>query len=184
MIFKRLFDFILSLLLTVFLSPALVFFYILSSLDTGSNGLFFQKRVGQYGKLFTIYKLKTIHPKTQNISKIGRFFRKSKIDELPQLFNILNGTMSFVGYRPDIEGYYDTLQGEKCKILNLKPGLTSLASLKYANEEYILAQQKNPLKYNDEIIFPDKVKMNLEYTLNHSFLVDLQIILKTLKSIL
>lgn len=181
---KRLFDFILSLLLTVLLSPAFVVFYILSSFDTESNGLFFQKRVGQYGKLFTIYKLKTIHPKTQNISKIGRFFRKSKIDELPQLFNILNGTMSFVGYRPDIEGYYDTLQGEKCKILNLKPGLTSLASLKYANEEYILAQQKNPLKYNDEIIFPDKVKMNLEYTLNHSFLVDLQIILKTLKSIL
>lgn len=157
---------------------------IITSFDTQSFGLFSQKRVGQYGSLFNIYKLKTIHPKNQNISKIGRFFRKSKIDELPQLFNILNGTMSFVGYRPDIEGYYDTLQGEERKILNLKPGLTSLASLKYANEEYILAQQKNPLKYNDEIIFPDKVKMNLEYTLNHSFLVDLQIILKTLKSIL
>ncbi len=181
---KRLFDFILSLLLAVLLSPLLVFFYILSSLDTGSNGLFFQKRVGQYGKLFTIYKLKTIHPKTQKISKIGIFLRKTKLDELPQLINILKGDMSFVGYRPDIEGYYDKLEGENRKILNLKPGLTSLASIKYANEEELLAKQTNPTAYNDEIIFPDKVKMNLDYYKSHSFLVDLQIILKTLKSIL
>ncbi len=88
--------------------------------------------------------------------------------------------MSFVGPRPDIEGYYDKLEGENRKILALKPGLTSLASIKYAQEEAILANQNNPLKYNDEVIFPDKIKMNLDYYNSHSFFVDLKIILKTI----
>ena len=130
--------------------------YVVASVDTFSNGLFTQPRVGQYGVLFTIYKLKTIRPKSQKISPVGRFLRKSKIDELPQLFNVLNGTMSFVGPRPDIEGYYDKLEGEARKVLQLKPGITSEASIKYANEEVILEQQPNPLRYNDEVIFPDK----------------------------
>jgi lipopolysaccharide/colanic/teichoic acid biosynthesis glycosyltransferase len=99
---------------------------------------------------------------------------------LPQLINILLGQMSFVGPRPDIEGYYDNLKGENRKILELKPGLTSLASIKYSNEEEILAKQNDPLKYNDEIIFPDKVKMNLDYFYNRSFYVDLIIIFKTI----
>jgi lipopolysaccharide/colanic/teichoic acid biosynthesis glycosyltransferase len=88
--------------------------------------------------------------------------------------------MSFVGPRPDIPGYYDKLKGEDRKLLQLKPGLTSEASIKYANEEEILASQINPLKYNDVEIFPDKVKMNLEYYKNQCFLLDLQIIMKTI----
>lgn len=161
-------------------SPVLLCGYIVASLDTKSNGVFTQKRVGQYGRLFTIYKFKTIHPKTKQISRAGKFLRKSKIDELPQLFNVLFGTMSLVGPRPDIPGYYDTLQGENRKILELKPGITSEASIKYANEEVVLEQQPNPLQYNDEVIFPDKVKMNLEYYYKQSFWLDLKILFKTI----
>lgn len=177
---KRLFDFLLALILLVLLSPVLLIGFVISSIDTLSNGLFTQKRVGQYGKLFTIYKLKTISPKTEKTSSLGKFLRESKIDELPQLFNVLIGDMSFVGFRPDIEGYYDKLEGENRKILELKPGITSEAAIKYAGEELLLQQQENPLQYNDEVIFPDKVKMNLEYYYNRSFFSDLKIIVKTI----
>jgi lipopolysaccharide/colanic/teichoic acid biosynthesis glycosyltransferase len=105
--------------------------------------------------------------------------RKHKLDELPQFFNVLIGNMSIVGPRPDIEGYYDKLEGEDRKILELKPGITSEASLKYYNEEAILEQQENPLLYNDTVIFPDKVRMNLEYYYNRSFWDDLWIIWST-----
>jgi lipopolysaccharide/colanic/teichoic acid biosynthesis glycosyltransferase len=177
---KRSFDFTLALILIGLLFPFLIIIFFLCLLDTKSHGLFIQKRVGQYGKLFNIYKFQSINPNTQKTSKLGAFLRRSKIDELPQLLNILKGEMSFVGPRPDIPGYYDKLKGENRKILNLKPGLTSEASIKYANEEDLLNEQLNPLKFNDEIIFPDKVKMNLSYYKNQSFLLDLQIILKTI----
>ena len=91
--------------------------------------------------------------------------------------------MSIVGPRPDVTGYYDALQGEDRKVLNLKPGITSLASIKYKNEEQLLLQQQNPIDYNDNIIFPDKVKMNLSYYYNQSILLDIKIILKTIKSL-
>lgn len=177
---KRLFDFIFSLVFLLLFGWVIVVGYILASIDTQSNGFFLQKRVGQYGKLFTIYKLQTIHPKTQKISAIGQFLRKYKLDELPQFINVLMGNMSVVGPRPDIVGYYDKLEGEQRKVLNLKPGITSLASIKYANEEYLLSEQKEPLKYNDEVVFPDKVKMNLDYYYNRNFWIDLKIVIKTI----
>lgn len=177
---KRLFDIFFSLISLVLIGWVLVLFFVIAAIDTNSNGIFIQKRVGQFGVLFNILKLKTIHPKTQKISPIGRFFRKSKIDELPQLINILFGSMSVVGPRPDVPGYYDVLVGEHRNVLKLKPGLTSLAALKYKNEESFLAQQKNPLSYNDTIIFPDKVKMNLEYYYNNSIFGDIKIIIKTI----
>jgi lipopolysaccharide/colanic/teichoic acid biosynthesis glycosyltransferase len=149
------------------------------SLIYESSGFFSQTRIGQFGKPFTLYKLRTMHPKTQSISIVGACLRKSKLDELPQLWNILKGDMSFVGPRPDIPGYYDQLQGEARKILELKPGLTCDASIKYAHEELLLAQQNNPLHYNDTVIFPDKVRMNLHYYYNQSFLGDLKILWKT-----
>ena len=157
-----------------------LFLWLLILLFLKSNGFFFQNRIGQFGKIFKIVKLKTINPKTEEITPIGAFLRKSKIDELPQLWNVLIGDMSIVGPRPDIAGYYDLLEGENRKILELKPGLTSLASIKYANEEEILGLQENSLLYNDTIIFPDKVKMNLDYYYNHSFLSDINIIIKTI----
>ena len=114
------------------------------------------------------------------ISKLGAFLRNSKLDELPQLWNIVIGNMSFVGPRPDIAGYYDVLEGENRKILELKPGLTSLASIKYSKEELLLEQQENPLNYNDTVIFPDKVKMNLQYYYSNSVFIDVKIIWKTI----
>lgn len=116
----------------------------------------------------------------KSISKLGIFLRKSKLDELPQLFNIFLGHMSFVGPRPDIAGYYNSLQGEERMILKLRPGLTSEASLKYFDEEVLLQQQENPKEYNNTVIFPDKVKLNLHYYYNHSLLGDIKIIHKTL----
>lgn len=103
----------------------------------------------------------------KSISKWGSFLRKSKLDELPQLVNIFIGDMSFVGPRPDVSGYYNNLKGEERLILKLKPGLTSEASLKYFDEEAILQQQENARDYNDAVIFPDKVKINLQYYYNY-----------------
>lgn len=162
------------------LSPLLIILILISSLENQSFGIFAQKRVGQYGRLFKIYKIKTIHPKSEKISMWSAFLRKSKLDELPQLYNILMGEMSFVGPRPDIPGYYDQLDESKREILNLKPGLTSEASLKYANEETLLKNQNDPLSYNDQVIFPDKVQMNLDYYHNRNFFLDLKIIFRTL----
>ena len=177
---KRVFDVVCAVFALLFLGIFIFIFWIIASIDTKSNGFFVQERIGQFGQKFYIYKLKSVQNHTNIISKFGRFIRKNKIDELPQLINILIGNMSFVGPRPDVAGYYDKLQGSNRQLLNLKPGLTSLASIKYSNEEEILAQQPNPQQYNDEIIFVDKVKMNLEYLANQSFILDLKIIFKTI----
>jgi lipopolysaccharide/colanic/teichoic acid biosynthesis glycosyltransferase len=177
---KVIFDCILSIFLIILFLPLLILIFIIASLDTGSNGIFYQERVGQFGKIFTIYKFKSINDKKRTSSSVGLLLRKFKFDELPQLFNILKGEMSFVGPRPDIEGYYDRLEGDLRKVLELKPGLTSEASIKYSNEDAILKLQENPLLYNDEVLFPEKVKMNLYYVENMSFSTDIKILLKTI----
>jgi len=176
---KRIFDIIFAFLSLIVLIPVIIIGYVLACLDTHSDGVFLQTRIGQYSKPFTIYKLRTMHFRTHKVSSIGAFLRAFKLDELPQLLNVLQGTMSIVGPRPDIAGYYDTLQGEERLVLNLKPGLTSIAAIKYADEEVLLAQQENPLQFNDTVLFPDKVKMNLAYYYNRSFWGDLKIICKT-----
>ena len=176
---KRIFDIIFSFMGLVLLVPFILFVWLFACFDTNSNGIFLQARIGQFGKSFTIYKFRTIHPNSNTVSEIGTVLRRLKLDELPQLLNVLQGTMSVVGPRPDVAGYYDVLDGEDRLILNLKPGLTSLAALKYSNEEAILATQENPLKFNDTILFPDKVKLNLEYYYNRSFFGDLKIIWQT-----
>lgn len=172
---KRAFDFLFSIIGLLLFSWLILILSLLAYFDTG-KGIFLQARIGQYGKNFTIYKIRSMHFRDGGISRYGQFLRSSKIDELPQLLNILLGQMSFVGPRPDVPGYYDTLVGEAQKILELKPGLCSRAALKYFDEETLLAKQKEPLKYNDEVIFPDKVRMNLEYYYNQSFFGDLRII--------
>ncbi len=178
---KRLFDIFFAITGLVISSGFLVLFYFLATLDTRKNGLFSQQRIGQFGKPFIIYKLRTFGSSTDKpISRFGTFLRNSKIDELPQLFNVLVGDMSIVGPRPDVAGYYDMLEGENRKVLELKPGLTSEASIKFANEEDILAQQDHPLDYNDTVIFPEKVKMNLKYYHNNSISGDIMIVLKTI----
>ena len=176
---KRIFDLLFSVIGFIVLGPLMIVSVLIAAIDTNTNGLFLQTRIGQFGKPFTIYKLRTIHPNTNKISNSGAFLRRFKLDELPQLLNVLQGTMSIVGPRPDIAGYYDALQGEERLVLNLKPGLTSLAAIKYANEEALLAQQNNPLKYNNDVLFPDKVQMNLDYYYHHSFWGDIKIIWMT-----
>ena len=185
---KRLFDILFSGILLFLFFWVLLIVWLFAIIDTGTNGIFIQDRIGQYGKRFKIYKFRTIQISRNledlKISKLGKLLRNYKLDELPQLINVLKGEMSIVGPRPDIEGYYDLLENENRKIIELKPGLTSLASLKYYNEEVLLGEQADPLAYNDKVLFPDKVKMNLEYYHYHTFYGDLKIISETFKFII
>lgn len=176
---KRLFDLLFSFVGLLIFSPIILIMALVAALDTGSTGFFLQDRVGQHGKLFRIIKLRTISAKTSAISKYGKFLRRSKIDELPQLYNVLIGEMSFVGPRPDVPGYADVLKGKDRAFLKLKPGLTGLASLKYRNEEALLALERNPLQYNDTVIWPDKVRLNNWYEEHRSFGMDLLILCYT-----
>jgi lipopolysaccharide/colanic/teichoic acid biosynthesis glycosyltransferase len=155
----------------------------------GGPAIFKQKRVGKEGKLFTMYKFRSMtvgHGGSSvsvagesRITPLGAKLRKYKLDELPELWNVLIGDMSFVGPRPDVPGYADKLQGEDRLILNLRPGITGPASLKYKNEEEILAQVEDPQKYNDEVIYPDKVRINLDYYHHHSLMGDIKLIIQT-----
>ncbi|MFV8374710.1 sugar transferase [Flavobacterium sp. LB1P71] len=181
---KRFFDIIFSLFLLLFFFWVVLIVWLLAVIDTHTNGIFIQERIGQFGIPFKIYKLRTIQvsPSSESarISKIGKLLRGYKLDELPQFFNVLKGEMSVVGPRPDLPGYYDLLEGENRKILELKPGLTSLASLKYSKEESLLEKQALPVIYNDSIVFSDKVRLNLDYYYHRSFWGDIRIILKTI----
>ncbi len=189
-IIKRVFDFSLAFVGLLITWPIILIAWVVASIDTKSNGFFLQKRVGENGKLFTIIKIKTMQnnkgstittANDSRITKSGKFFRKYKIDELPQLINVLKGDMSFVGPRPDVPGYADKLKGEDRIILSVKPGITGPATLKYKNEEEILARVNDPIKYNNEVIWPDKVKINKEYIKNWTLKKDIEYIIKTIK---
>ena len=188
---KRLFDFTFAIFGLTILSPVLI---ILSLIIITSPGtvLYSQKRVGRQGRLFTLYKFRTmVHnadtmpggsitvENDDRITAIGKLLRRWKLDELPTLWNVLKGDMSFVGPRPDVPGYADKLVGDDRRLLDLRPGITGPATLKYSNEEKLLAGVDNPKKYNDEVIFSDKVQINLEYMDNWSFWKDIKIIFKT-----
>ncbi len=183
---KRIFDFIIAFFALIVLLPLLVVVYILIRIKMPDGSpVFKQKRVGQNGELFTMYKFRSMSVShggssvsvagEARITPFGAKLRRYKIDELPELWNVLIGDMSLVGPRPDVPGYADKLEGEDRKVLELRPGITGSASLKYANEEEILAKVDNPQEYNDTVIFPDKVKINLEYYYNQSLLLDLKI---------
>jgi lipopolysaccharide/colanic/teichoic acid biosynthesis glycosyltransferase len=189
-IIKGIFDFSLALVGLVLVVPIIVLAWIVASIETKSNGFFLQERVGKNGKLFALIKIKTMKPVlgvntnvTQKndvrITISGAIFRKTKIDELPQLWNVLIGQMSFVGPRPDVKGYADKLQGKDRVVLLVRPGITGPASIKYKNEEELLSEQSNPEKYNSEVIWPDKVKINVNYVNNWSFIQDVRYIYQT-----
>lgn len=146
------------------------------------NGLFIQDRVGRKAKLFKILKIRTLN-KHGNASSFGKFLRKSKLDELPQLINILINDMSFVGPRPDLPGFADRLSGDDRIILSIKPGITGPAALKFFHEEEVLKSKSNPDKYSREVIWPEKIKLNKEYIENYHILLDIKYILKTIVSI-
>ena len=188
MLIKSIFDYIMALILLILLVGLIICMIFISTLDTKDFGFFKQRRVGKGGKVFLIYKIRTmkgiqkdtITTSSHEITKIGQFFRDYKLDELPQLINILKGEMSFVGPRPDVEGYADILNGEDRLMLKVKPGITGPAQLKYRKEEEILSKVDNPIWYNDNVLWPDKVNINIEYVKNWSFKKDINYIIKTI----
>lgn len=190
MIVKWIFDRIVSLIGLLFLWPVFIVVAILIKVKMpGGPVLFTQKRVGQYGDLFTMCKFRSMtvsHSGSSvsvagesRITPLGATLRKYKLDELPELWNVLKGDMSFVGPRPDVPGYADKLEGHNKDILKLKPGITGPASMKYRDEEELLANVDDPQKYNDEVIYPDKIRMNLYYLEHYSFIKDIQMIVCT-----
>ena len=187
---KRVFDMIASFLGLILLIPLFAVLALLIKIRMPGPVLFCQQRTGRHGRAFTIYKFRTMIVDHQGstisvrgesrITPLGEKLRKYKLDELPELWNVLKGDMSFVGPRPDVPEYYQRLKGNAKQILELRPGITGPASLKYIDEEEILASQPDPQKYNDEVIWPDKVRINLEYYHHRSFFGDLRIIFRTI----
>lgn len=187
---KWIFDRGMALIGLLVLWPVLIVVAILIKVKMpGGPAIFKQKRVGLHGDLFTMYKFRSMTVShggssvsvagESRITPLGATLRKYKLDELPELWNVLIGDMSFVGPRPDVPGYADKLEGEDRLILELRPGITGPASLKYRNEEELLAQVEDPQRYNDEVIYPDKVRINLEYYRNHTLMGDLKYIFET-----
>lgn len=188
---KRSFDIGLSLLGLLATGWIIIIAWILSTLESRRNGFFTQHRVGRNGWIFRVIKIRTMRTKPgidttvtasgdPRITTLGRFFRKTKIDELPQLINVLLGQMSFVGPRPDVPGFADCLDGDDNIILSIRPGITGPATLKYRDEEQLLARQEDPDAYNRDVLFPDKVRVNKAYIENYSFSRDLYYIWKTI----
>ena len=199
MTLKYLFDRIFSLLGLIILSPVMLVVAILVRIKMpGESVLVSQKRVGKDGKLFTIYKFRTMAGDDdgisvtmagdERVSSMGVKLRRYNFDELPQLWNVLKGKMSFVGPRPDVPGYADLLQGNDREMLKLRPGITGPASLKYRNEEDLIADYVKQAKtqgdtrperdialwYNDNVLWPDKVRINCYYVSHYSFLKDIE----------
>ncbi len=187
---KRLFDFTFSLVVLILFIPVFCIISLLIKFKMPGPVFFSQVRIGQHGTHFMMYKFRTmtVDHKGNSISvkgetrvtKLGAILRNYKLDELPELFNIIKGEMSLVGPRPDVPGYADKLTGDDRLILELKPGLTGPASIKYYNEEELMANQADPKSYNDAEIFPDKVRINLNYYQHRNFFLDLKIILYTI----
>lgn len=188
---KRIFDLVVSLLALLMFWWLILLAAIIARIDTGLSGLFLQQRVGRHGRPFTLIKIRTMKPvagidtcvTTEDdvrITRVGHFLRKTKIDELPQLYNVFVGDMSFVGPRPDVPGFADNLQGEDRIILAIRPGITGPASLKYRNEESVLASQLDPDHYNREVIYPDKVRLNKQYVRDWSFAGDIRYLWQTI----
>lgn len=204
MLLKRLFDIVASfvgLLLIWWIFPIVAF--LIHRKMPGGSAFFCQKRVGRGGKLFTCHKFRTMTVKhngssvsvagDNRITPFGAKLRHYKIDELPELWDVLIGNMSFVGPRPDVPGYADKLEGEDRVILNLRPGITGPATLKYRLEdemisEYVAQKQQQgdkrsvqeiAIEYNDKVIYPDKVRINKYYYEHNSFIKDIQMIFCT-----
>ena len=189
MLFKRTFDILASFFGLIILSPLLLVAGLLVRFSSEGPVLFRQERTGRHGIPFTIYKFRTMFVDhggssvsvkgEKSITPIGAVLRKFKIDEFPELWNILIGDMSFVGPRPDMPEYAARLQGKQREILTVRPGLTSPASIKYAREEELLSLVPDPQKHFDEVIWPDKTRMNLEYIKRRTFIGDIVLIFKT-----
>jgi lipopolysaccharide/colanic/teichoic acid biosynthesis glycosyltransferase len=189
---KRVFDFVFALLGLVVLFPLLLLIAISIKIDSKGPVLFIQERVGQHQKTFKIYKFRTMFVKSQKkglltigdndarVTKVGFFLRKYKIDEFPQLINIIKGDMSFVGPRPELRYYVNFYKPEDLVIFKLRPGITGLASLEYRNEVELLKKAKDPEAYFIKTIIPDKLRFNKLYLKKRNFLFDLKLIFITI----
>lgn len=192
---KRLFDIIFSIAGLIILFPLFLIIAILILFDSKGGVFFFQTRVGKNKKDFRLMKFRTMFSNSENkglitvgnsdvrITKTGKWLRKYKIDEFPQLINILKGEMSFVGPRPEVKKYVDLYTYGQMKVLSVKPGLTDYASLEYINENEMLEQYDNPEKVYIEKIMPEKLALNIKYINEKGFLTDLKIMLKTIQQI-
>lgn len=190
--FKRLFDVCLSLLTIPILLPVFFIIGIAIKLDDKGPIFFKQKRVGHAGRVFELLKFRTMKVDSGElkssvtvegdirITRVGRFLRQFKIDELPQIINVLKGDMSLVGPRPDVPGYADLLQGDDRIVLSVLPGITGPAQLIFRNEEEVLARAHDPVEYNRKVIWPQKVRLNKEYIRHYSFKKDLIYIWRTI----
>ena len=188
---KRLFDIVASGLGLLCLSPLLLIVAIWIKLDSPGPVFFRQVRVGRYNKDFRIFKFRsmkvgsdkgsqiTVGGHDSRITRSGYFIRKTKIDELPQLINVFIGDMSLVGPRPEVRHYVDMWTPEQLHVLDVRPGITDPASIRYRNENELLEKAEDPEKYYVEVIMQDKIKLYLEYVEKHSFLYDLKLIFQT-----
>lgn len=187
---KRTLDVVVAALALVAVGWVIGLACVLALIDTGESGIFGQVRVGRYGKKFRVLKIRTMRSDAAiattvtpaddpRITRLGRFLRRAKIDELPQLINVLMGDMSLVGPRPDVPSFADRLEGPDRIILSVRPGITGPATLKFRDEEEILARQKDPESYNRHVIFPEKVRLNREYVKNYTLLGDIMYLIRT-----
>ncbi len=193
---KRIFDLFFSIVFIILLSPFFLLFSLLIVIDSPGSVFYRQQRVGKDGKDFFLIKFRTmragadrsslltIGSRDQRITRVGYFLRKYKLDELPQLFNIICGEMSIVGPRPEVRKYAALYNTEQLKVLSVLPGLTDYASLKYINESDMLSQSNDPEALYLNEIMPAKLKLNLQYIDERNFMTDLKIILMTIKRIL
>lgn len=189
---KRLFDVVCSFFGLLVLSPLFVFLSLWVGLGSKGGVFYKQKRVGRFNKDFTLYKFRsmrvgadkkgllTIGGKDSRVTKAGFFIRKYKLDELPQLLNVLKGDMSFVGPRPEVRKYVDMYTERQLKVLDVRPGITDLASIKYRNENDLLAAADNPEKYYIDVVMQDKLALNLQYIETRTFFGDIKLIFRTI----
>ncbi len=188
---KRLFDIVFALPGALLLSPLFLIIAILIKLDSKGAVFYMQERIGKNFKPFRLFKFRTMAPgsdkkglltvgmQDNRITRVGYYLRKYKIDELPQLFNVLLGDMSLVGPRPEVKKYVDLYTPAQQVVLKVRPGITDLASIKYSNENEILAKFTNPEQAYLEQVMPDKLKLNIEYIQQQNLLLDFKIILAT-----
>jgi lipopolysaccharide/colanic/teichoic acid biosynthesis glycosyltransferase len=192
---KRLFDLFFTIPGLIVLLPLFLIIALLIKFDDGAAVFFFQERIGWRGKPFRMWKFRSMVVNAEKIgtqltvgrdnriTRVGHFLRASKIDELPQLINVLLGEMSLVGPRPEVPRYVNLYTPEQAKVLELVPGMTDLASIAYRNENDILANSLDPEREYIEKIVPDKIQINLQYAVRASIWNDFLVILKTIKVI-
>lgn len=193
---KRIFDFVISFISLLFIFPILFLISIIIKLSSFGPVFYKQVRVGKNNKDFKIFKFRTMHVdadkkglltvggRDPRVTAIGYYLRKSKLDELPQLINVVKGDMSFVGPRPEVRQYVNLYSETQKKVLNVKPGITDLASIEFRNENEILSEQEDPNQYYIDYIMPKKLEINLKYITQRSLIKDLDVIIKTFIAIL